>query len=388
VLNVKCQSCNLQFDVPLHTTGKIEYANCKNVFRVSYRFRTPCPQCKEVLLLSPAGHHLAIGTPLHVKHDEETEVFLSRELPTEGNSTLPQKSTAQKPTRTPQIRIANKTGKKLPLQVQDHTIVRPFRYINQAGKRLSPVHVPIQKRKKSFPILKIFLSLAMLLGTAGTIVLVTLALDEQTKKPKLDIQKSFSDPSLPSLHDPTPNVGTTDEPLTPTGNDDEPRGGPEEVLDIIADSDKKVVTTPLEGEKSSKGKKPTMMKLPELEKVTSVFGVRLDPFHQDLAFHGGVDFKAEYRAEIKAALDGKVRFAKKEGSYGNLVIIDHQDGYETRYAHLAKVLVKKGKKVKQGDLIGLAGSTGRSTGTHLHFELRKDGKRVDPLRAKLISRKS
>lgn len=130
---------------------------------------------------------------------------------------------------------------------------------------------------------------------------------------------------------------------------------------------------------------PEILKLPKIESLTSGYGIRLDPFTTRLAFHGGIDFKAKHGEKILASLDGVVVFAGKKGKYGNLIRIKHEGGYETRYAHLSKIQVQRGQHVKKGQGIGAAGSTGRSTGPHLHFELLKNGKRMDPLMAKINS---
>jgi murein DD-endopeptidase MepM/ murein hydrolase activator NlpD len=128
-----------------------------------------------------------------------------------------------------------------------------------------------------------------------------------------------------------------------------------------------------------------ILRLPPLRQVTSTYGVRLDPFTKKLAFHAGIDFKADLGTKIEAAMDGVVKSAGKKSMYGNAVVIKHNNGYETLYGHLSKILVQPGQKIKQKDIIGLAGSTGRSTGPHLHFELIKNGKKIDPLSADLLT---
>lgn len=107
-------------------------------------------------------------------------------------------------------------------------------------------------------------------------------------------------------------------------------------------------------------------------KITSRYGKRWGSMHR------GIDLVSSNRT-IKAADNGKVTFAGTKDSYGKLVIIDHGNGYETRYAHLSSISVKKGDKVQKGDKLGVMGSTGRSTGVHLHFEILKDGKHQNPL---------
>lgn len=97
-------------------------------------------------------------------------------------------------------------------------------------------------------------------------------------------------------------------------------------------------------------------------------------------FHYGIDFDLETGDEVMAAMDGTVRIARYNNGYGNFVIISHEGGLETLYGHLSELWVSEGTKIKSGEVIGLGGSTGRSTGSHLHFELRIFGEQVDPAR--------
>jgi murein DD-endopeptidase MepM/ murein hydrolase activator NlpD len=113
---------------------------------------------------------------------------------------------------------------------------------------------------------------------------------------------------------------------------------------------------------------------------TSGFGVRSDPFRGRAAMHAGIDLAGAIGTPIYATADGIVdRSEWNNGGYGNLVEIDHGHGIQTRYGHLSKSLVTAGQHVKRGDMIALMGSTGRSTGSHLHYEVRIDGKAVNPV---------
>jgi len=113
--------------------------------------------------------------------------------------------------------------------------------------------------------------------------------------------------------------------------------------------------------------------------ISSLYGQRTDPFDGRNAFHSGLDFAATDGTRVLAVADGIVSHAGADGGYGRLIEITHGNGYVTRYAHNAKLLVKPGQTVKRGDPIALMGSTGRSTGTHLHFEVLRDGRPVNPL---------
>ncbi|WP_276118219.1 M23 family metallopeptidase [Pararhizobium qamdonense] len=114
--------------------------------------------------------------------------------------------------------------------------------------------------------------------------------------------------------------------------------------------------------------------------ITSTFGNRLDPFLGRLALHAGIDFRAPTGTRILATAPGTVITAGKNGGYGNMVEIDHGNGITTRYAHLSTILVNAGDKIRTGEPIARSGSTGRSTGPHLHYEVRLNGEAVDPMR--------
>ncbi|HEY0623594.1 M23 family metallopeptidase [Sphingomonas sp.] len=113
--------------------------------------------------------------------------------------------------------------------------------------------------------------------------------------------------------------------------------------------------------------------------ISSRFGRRADPFHRAARMHYGIDIPGRAGTPVLAADGGVVRFAGRAGGYGNLVEIAHADGLATRYGHLARILVPAGATVTRGETIALMGSTGRSTGNHLHFELRAGGRALDPL---------
>jgi murein DD-endopeptidase MepM/ murein hydrolase activator NlpD len=108
--------------------------------------------------------------------------------------------------------------------------------------------------------------------------------------------------------------------------------------------------------------------------------VRTDPLIGTPALHSGMDFRAPIGSQIKATASGIVRKAGWNGGYGRMVEIDHGNGLATRFAHMSKILVSEGEQIKAGDVVGLVGSSGRSTGPHLHYEIRKYGAAIDPLR--------
>ncbi|HLG20802.1 MAG TPA: M23 family metallopeptidase [Bdellovibrionota bacterium] len=365
-MNVQCESCRQSFETPVTEVGRIEYARCKNVFRVRYRFRTPCPHCKQIIQLTPHGSHSALGIPCSIATDEPTEAFnapppaISPDDPTLPRTLMPELPNSPPP------KVNIKTPEEPPKNLR-------FRLIESFKGRPAPVHVALRPRKRPpFPFLKILLLVIISVSTILTIGLTILAF--QSGKDKAEVIPATPGPEIPP---PRENI----RPSNPL-----PQGGPENDSDVVDDSPPPKPVKPTI--KSIPGKKTAALYIPKIEKVTSSYGLRRDPFNEDLKFHGGIDIAADDRSEVKAALDGRVTYVGPKGGYGNVVILDHKDGYETLYGHLAKSLVKEGAKIKQGDLLGLVGTTGRTTGPHLHFELRKDGRKVDPLRAKLMARKS
>jgi len=118
----------------------------------------------------------------------------------------------------------------------------------------------------------------------------------------------------------------------------------------------------------------------ELKSSISGFGFRIDPIYKTKQMHTGMDFTAAQGTEVYVTGDGVVEeIEQKKWGYGNCIVVNHGYGYKTRYAHLSKFKVKVGQKLKRGELIGLIGSTGKSTGPHLHYEVEVNGEKVNPI---------
>lgn len=120
-------------------------------------------------------------------------------------------------------------------------------------------------------------------------------------------------------------------------------------------------------------------------RISSPFGRRTDPLNSKKAFHSGIDFKGKTGDKIHATGDGVVVKASYDKGYGYNIVLSHGKEYSTMYAHLSKRLVKKGDRVKRGQVIGLVGNSGRSTGSHLHYEVRRYGKAVNPKKYMQVS---
>ncbi|MBN2420153.1 MAG: peptidoglycan DD-metalloendopeptidase family protein [Deltaproteobacteria bacterium] len=113
-------------------------------------------------------------------------------------------------------------------------------------------------------------------------------------------------------------------------------------------------------------------------RISSSFGWRNDPFTGERKFHEGIDLAAEEGADVKAIMAGRVQMTDDQKGYGKVVVLDHGNGFSSLYAHNSDITVKAGDWITKGSTIARVGSTGRSTGPHLHFEVRKDGEKLDP----------
>ncbi|TMO23726.1 MULTISPECIES: M23 family metallopeptidase [Pseudoalteromonas] len=170
------------------------------------------------------------------------------------------------------------------------------------------------------------------------------------------------------------------------------QGGPLDILDeskipstFLAIADKLLLLNQLENFLTAL---PNTLPLPAAKYyISSNFGLRKDPMNKRRAFHKGIDLAGWHKTEIFAPADGTVRRAGRNGGYGNFIELAHKNGVVTRFGHLNKINVKKGQLVTKHDVIGLMGSTGRSTSTHLHYEVLIDDKHVNPLKiTKALSR--
>ena len=175
------------------------------------------------------------------------------------------------------------------------------------------------------------------------------------------------------------------------GKDETDVGGPLIPLDGAAMFDSKVkeldeALYTLDHLKSQARKLPLANPAPG-HVVTSPFGVRTDPILGTAALHSGMDFRAPVGMAARTTAAGVVTRAGWAGGYGRMVEVDHGNGFSTRYGHLSKILVAVGQKLKAGDEVGETGSSGRSTGPHLHYEVRHNGEAVNPLRFLAVGKK-
>ncbi len=143
-----------------------------------------------------------------------------------------------------------------------------------------------------------------------------------------------------------------------------------EIGEMIKDKEKLLASTPAIQPVNNK----------DMNRIASGFGYRIDPVYKTVKFHAGLDFAAPQGTPIYATADGRVTTSGNAGNgYGNHVILSHGFGYETLYGHMVRVKSQVGQTVKRGEVIGWVGSTGKSTGPHLHYEVHKNGKQIDPI---------
>jgi len=143
-----------------------------------------------------------------------------------------------------------------------------------------------------------------------------------------------------------------------------------EIADLLKNKEKLLVSTPAIQPVSNK----------DLTRVASGFGYRIDPIYKTVKLHAGLDFAAPQGTPIYATANGTVTVAGNTGNgYGNHVVINHGYGYETLYGHMVKVKARVGQQIKRGEVIGYVGSTGKSTGPHCHYEVHKNGQKIDPV---------
>jgi murein DD-endopeptidase MepM/ murein hydrolase activator NlpD len=167
--------------------------------------------------------------------------------------------------------------------------------------------------------------------------------------------------------------------LKDTGTDRQLPGRPDTALPRPATALHARRATAIDAYRQQAGSTNGMFMLPVEGQHTSGFGTRMHPIDHEERLHSGMDIAAPTGTLIQAAAAGQVVFSDTQAGYGNVVVIQHTDGYSTLYAHNTANLVSVGTTVSQGQPIATVGSTGRSTGPHLHFEVRKDGKRLDPV---------
>ena len=143
-----------------------------------------------------------------------------------------------------------------------------------------------------------------------------------------------------------------------------------EIGEMIKDKEKLLASTPAIQPVNNK----------DMNRIASGFGYRIDPVYKTVKFHAGLDFAAPQGTPIYATADGRVTTSGNAGNgYGNHVVLSHGFGYETLYGHMVRVKSRVGQTVKRGEVIGWVGSTGKSTGPHLHYEVHKNGKQIDPI---------
>jgi len=393
-MKILCNNCKHFFEVNPEKEGRVQYSKTKSIFRVELILKSPCPKCKTPLKVLSNEKQEHIGYPYEptvskkiqkpvptpkteVSATDETRIAIASEAetrikePSIQTKKEPTQTQAMEPKREPTIKknitLEDRVRLKLQERLDSHHrySVQSFKKPEALKKSRSKIVIPnLEKISHHASKPAVYLSLITLVGAVLMFTIMQSVFEE-------DEAATIASKEPPKMEESL-------EEFEPTHHDDSV-GGPS----YPSETDKK---TGLEDETIKKmTSNLQILHLPPLRQVTSTYGIRLDPFTKKLAFHAGVDFKADTGTKIEAAMDGVVKSAGRKSMYGNAIVIKHDNGYETLYGHLSKMLVKQGDKIKQKDIIGLAGSTGRSTGPHLHFELIKNGKKIDPLSTDLLT---
>lgn len=143
-----------------------------------------------------------------------------------------------------------------------------------------------------------------------------------------------------------------------------------QLIDLVKNKEKLLVATPAIQPVSNK----------DLNRIASGFGYRIDPVYKTIKLHAGLDFAAPQGTPIYATADGVVTESGfSDGGYGNHVVVNHGYGYETLYGHMVRIKARNGQRVKRGEVVGYVGNTGKSTGPHCHYEVHKNGQKLDPV---------
>ncbi|MCB0327329.1 MAG: M23 family metallopeptidase [Bdellovibrionales bacterium] len=386
-MKIQCNRCGHEFESPVQKAGNVHFTKCKNVFKVDYRLKVPCPQCKHVLGLEQKipNKETIVGVALEVD-SEQTQVFIDPEQAKEKYKKYAQKIKSNQNNslvgnRPPKeekalldIRVKTKRKTRIDsmqeLTYEDNvkTQMKAFRPISsQMESELGSFEIRGLKKNR---VPQFYISnkakQAILVGTLTLLTIITSITALMTKK-GVEEETLHISTKEQAISDFQKSLDMQDEVLSA-------QGGPVQFSTKEMEHNHKTLEIDVESSIA-------LLHIPELRSLTSSYGLRLDPFTKRLAFHGGLDFRGRRGDPVEAALEGKVSFVGRNGNYGKMVIIKHKNGYETRYAHLDKIYVDKGAKVEKGHKVGAIGSTGRSTGPHLHFELRKNGKKLDPLQA-------
>jgi murein DD-endopeptidase MepM/ murein hydrolase activator NlpD len=185
----------------------------------------------------------------------------------------------------------------------------------------------------------------------------------------------------PTEADPTSKLPAGDTPAARLASSDNPRALASRLEKLTADASRQEQSLQ-ELQAYFQDQKLLLASVPSIWPVrgfvTSDFGQRLDPYTADRVMHSGLDIANDFGKEVIAPADGTVVFAGLEGGYGNVLVIDHGYGVKTRYGHLSRIAVKPGEHIKRGQLVAGIGNTGRSTGPHLHYEVRVNGVAQNP----------
>ena len=414
-MKILCKNCNKKFEHLEKLSGKVEYIKCHNIFKIVYGAKILCPYCSNILKPELEGKRV-VGVPiqqiLKVKRASDgTRVKDSTDLTKTRRSLFAKafdeikrklKDQGLEPLCRPFLEdtqrmdaddITDRANNDVARNIGDKTAeteikkessitqkkeIEPSMPISIVGrqpkkkkKAVKAWHMKISKKRG-----KLLKKLGFSILILGFLISISQILPEIMKG-----KESYAVPT--PLTDAVPFSAENSEIVN--------EGLQEEIHDLDLESLGNLFKQNLNEEKKEEKKTKKAKKkkkkasnrrfkrmLAKLN-ISSPYGFRKDPFNKKKRFHTGIDIPRRYRSSIKALMSGTVIFSGYKGGYGNLVIVKHRNGLKTYYGHNAKNTVLKGAKIKSGEVIAYVGMTGRTTGPHLHFEVRKNNVPIDPI---------
>lgn len=397
-MKILCKNCSNEFEYKGNLAGEIEYVKCQNVFKIIYNAKILCPHCMIIVKPQIEGKK-TVGIPLQdiIRNSEKDDLSTTSEnedntktrraLPTEAYEDV-NGNLKPKGGNTKKLRIEAET-QKLKASEKNQGKLLENKSINITIKSLRPKkgspgwHLKINKKHGRF--LKRLGFFVLFLICIPSIVQVLS--DLMTNKSSYATNPKVLTPSS-LITDPTVQTSAVANEKSDNNLDNNQKDpwthdiSLNELNKLLERKTLGPIKSKTTEEEPLESKEQTGIRFKKLLaslNVSSDFGYREDPWTHEIAYHTGIDIPRQYRSPIRAVMKGEVIFSGYKHGYGNLVIINHKGGVKTYYGHNAKNTVLEGDIIEEGTIIGYVGMTGRTTGPHLHFEVRKHDVPSNPI---------
>ena len=384
---ILCKNCAGKFEYKGDLSAQIEYVKCNNVFKIVYAVKMLCPHCMNIIKPQSEGKQI-VGIPIQeiVKDKRATDgtkiseanentatrkSFLAKAFEEVKKNLKSQDEDTKQMKLEPIVDMTDETTgtKEKIFEIKKSRaiakVIEPKKSTNGWHIKISKKHGKILKRFGfSFAVLGFSLFVASILPDL------------------ISSKSSYAVSNLVMSSQPSALVIDTNQPTKAMGEMDADVINLDDLNRLL---ERKTVTLPnierninepLDNKTQST---ENFQKLLANLNLSSGFGYRKDPLTHGKAFHSGIDIPRPYRAPIRAVVSGQVVFSGYKHGYGNVVILQHPNGVNTYYGHNAKNTVLVGDKIEKGEIIGYVGMTGRTTGPHLHFEVRKNNTPTNPI---------